>query len=645
MRLDSIPPMGRSILIVEDERLVARDLQLTLIAMGYRVPTTVASADEAIRAASESCPDLVLMDIHIKGERDGIDTAELMRTRFGVPVVYLTAYADDATLSRAKRTQPYGYLLKPVKVEELRSTIEMALYKHAMDRLLGERERWYSTTLKSIGDAVISTDATSLITFMNPAAEALTGWSADEAQGKAFSEVVQLVDEHSRQPISDPASEAMERGGVIRVGGALTSREGLGKLVADSAAPVLDDAGTLLGAVVVLQDVSDRRRLQRQVELADRLASLGTLAAGVAHEVNNPLAAVMTNVQVVLNELDRRRATPAWTPADQDLRDGLDEALQGAMRIKHIVADMMAFARPTQGSAAGTELRPVVEWALRMVSHELSPRSRVVTEVGEGLLLAADETRLGQVLINLLMNAAHAITEGRPDENEVRVTASKRGAEVVLEVGDTGSGMSPEVLSHVFDPFFTTKDVGRGMGLGLAICHGIVQAWGGTIIAESTLGQGTTFRMTLPVATTAATPAVAVASAQKTMGRARILVIDDEPLVRRVIVRVLGGDHDASVVDTPQQALDRIAAGERFDLVLCDLMMPGTTGVDVHEALLRLAPEQAVRIVFMTGGAYTPRSDAFLRATSHRWLPKPFGPNDLTKIVAECLQEWGPLLG
>src|SRR3954469_24655646 len=159
---------SRHVLVVEDERVVAKDLQRTLTNLGYEVPVTVATADDAIRAAAERCPDLVLMDIRIKGARDGIETAEIWKSRFDVPVVYLTAYADQQTVSRAKLTEPHAYLLKPVKVDELRTAVEIAIYKHEMERRHRERERWFATTLRSIGDAVISTDASGCITLMNP---------------------------------------------------------------------------------------------------------------------------------------------------------------------------------------------------------------------------------------------------------------------------------------------------------------------------------------------------------------------------------------------------------------------------------------------------------------------------------------------
>ncbi len=646
MRLDSIPPSKRTVLVVEDERIVARDLQLSLNDLGYRVPVTVASADEAIRAASDTCPDLVLMDMRIKGDVDGIETAHLLRTRFGVPVVYLTAYADDHTLARAKRTEPYGYLLKPIKLEELKSAVEIALYKHATDRRLRDRERWFSTTLRSIGDAVISTDAARHVTFMNPVAETLTGWRADDAKGRPLADVVRLFDERTRAEIENPVGQAMREGGVIRVDASLQRKQGDARHVVDSSSPIVDEAGGLMGAVVVLQDVSDQRQLQQRAELSDRLTSLGTLAAGVAHEINNPLAAVMTNLQVSLSDLERRMRSGA--DGDRDLYASMSEALQGARRIKDIVADMLAFSRPTTRASQWVELKPAALWALRMTSHELMQRARIVVDIGERQLVAADETRLGQVLVNLLLNAAHAIEEGCPEQNEVRISSrvsGDQGEHIVLEVADTGSGMTLEVLKRMFDPFFTTKEVGRGTGLGLAICHGIVKAWGGTIEADSVVGHGTTFRVTLPVASTVPASSVSLAPPLLPLSvpAADILVIDDEQLVGQAIRRALGDSHRVTLVASGEAAVELFGTGKRFDLVLCDVTMAGMSGLDLLDVTRQADPEQARRFVLMTGGTFTPLAKERLDHATHASLSKPFGPEELTVCVGECLSAWGPI--
>lgn len=252
-----------SVLIVEDERIVAKDLQQTLAEMGYDAFAIASSSDEALARASERCPDIVLMDIRIKGPRDGIETAEILKKRFDVPVVYLSAHADTATIQRATLTEPYGYLLKPVKAAELQSSIEVSLFKHQMERRLRERERWFSTTLRSIADAVVTVDIGGRITYMNPAAEALIGLRGADAAGKPASEVLRLVDQRSVEAGETPVEMALRLMQPIESHRAslLNLSTGAQRWIDGSAAPVIG-AELTLGAVMVFRDVTEQKTLQ-----------------------------------------------------------------------------------------------------------------------------------------------------------------------------------------------------------------------------------------------------------------------------------------------------------------------------------------------------------------------------------------------
>src|SRR5213592_1163235 len=521
----------RSVMVVEDERIVAKDLQQALAGMGYDAFAIAASAEEALARASERCPDVVLMDIRIKGGRDGVETAEILRQRFHVPVVYLTAHADDGTIDRAKKTEPYGYLLKPVKPAELRSAIELSLYKHEMEKRLRERERWFSTTLRSVADAVITVDLAGNVSFMNPVAEQLTGVKLREALGRPARAIVRLDPKQS-----SPLDQALEQGKTTYIQEAeLENGTGANRIISDSAAPVVDE-GQLLGAVMVFRDVTEQKLLQKKLELSDRLASLGTMAAGVAHELNNPLAVVVANAWLVGEEMTRllSELREGHVPSTETMRR-LEEAVAAqselqasAGRVGRIVSDLKTFIRPAQRSAGEADVGRSIAWALEATSHELRHRARIVTEAGEVPPVAIDEMKLGQVLVNLLLNAAHAVSPGNVDANTVSVTARPAtDGSVVIEVRDTGCGMAPEVLKRVFEPFFTTKPVGMGTGLGLSICHGIVASAGGDLRVESRVGEGSLFRVVLPVVRkeTRAAPPAAVDPATERCGR--LLVIDD----------------------------------------------------------------------------------------------------------------------
>jgi len=263
------------ILVVEDEIIIAMDIQDDLENMGYQVIGTVSSGEEAIRYARELSPDLVLMDIVLEGKIDGITAAEEIRSRFNIPVVYLTAYSDNIILERAKLTEPFGYILKPFDDRELQTNIEMALYKHKIETRLKESEQWLFTTLRSIGDAVIATDKNGLVTFINPVAESLTGWTQEEALGRDLTDVFKITSRG--RPGENPALKALRLGSAVSLeeNTMLTSRNGIVRPIDDSAAPIKDERGKIMGAVLVFHDVTDRKRSEEALRDArDRLKAL-----------------------------------------------------------------------------------------------------------------------------------------------------------------------------------------------------------------------------------------------------------------------------------------------------------------------------------------------------------------------------------
>ena len=632
---------GARILVVEDEGFVAVDLQQVLVGLGYRVDHTAATADEALRCAVESPPDLVLVDIQIKGDRDGIEAATELRSRFGVPIVYLTAYADVATVERAKRTDPLGYLQKPFSEVALRTTLEIAFRLEEVARRLRAQERWLAITLQNIGDGVISTDAAGRVALMNAAAEALSGWTQVEAVGLPLAGLLPLVDPSTGQPADHPVVDALAgRASAPGSEHKLRARDQTELIIEASASPIVDERGLLQGAVMVFRDVSEARRTRLQLEFAQRMSALGTMVAGVAHEVNNPLTFVTSNLHVALEGIARNPARLAAEGDDRRAFESIEEALReaalGGERIARIVAGLKALVQPSDRLQESADLEGALRWALSVSASELRQRARVSTMLAALPRVGCDETRLGQVFINLLQNAAQAIPPGEPERHEVRVSTRVDGAWVVTEIQDSGSGIKPEHLAHVFEPFFTTKPVGLGTGLGLSICHGIIQSSGGELTATSEVGEGTTFTVRLPLAlglpSASATPALAPRGA-----RPRLLAIDDEPLILRVMRRILADEHEVTTLESAAQTLDLLASGARFDVILCDLMMPGMTGIDLHEALSRDYPDQAARMIFLSGGATNARSAAFLERFAGRHLGKPFDRGALGALIDQLI--------
>jgi PAS domain S-box-containing protein len=307
------------LLIVEDEGIVALNIQRRLEGLGYSIVANVSSGEEAIEAAEEASPDLVLMDIKLEGNVDGIEAAAQIRSRFQIPIVYLTAYTNEETLNRAKLTEPYGYILKPFEARDLATTIEVALYKHQMEQELREREQWLATTLKSIGDAVITTDAEGLVTYMNPVAETLTRWNLEEVIGNDLNYVFRAVNEKTRVVVENPVTQALENETIVGLEShtVLIAKDGTEIPINDSAAPIKNDVGKVLGAVLVFHDnieqqqseallQQENERLKSEVaklteELSQANAQLRQTKAQLEEEITQRQR-LETELQLVLEE-------------------------------------------------------------------------------------------------------------------------------------------------------------------------------------------------------------------------------------------------------------------------------------------------------------------------------------------------------
>ena len=640
-----MPPRA-TILVVEDEAVIAADIRASLEELGYHVLKTVSNGDDALRAIAAGAPDLVLMDISIQGEIDGIDTALRIRDRFATPVIYLTSFSDEATLSRAKKAGVYGYLLKPFADRDLRTAIDVALSKRELEVKLADRERWFATTLHSIGDAVIATDTEQRITFMNAIAEEVTGWKVKEAEGRSLAEVFKLVDETTGAPLELPLDRALREGFAIEVprAKAIARKPGNLRSVDDSAAPIINDKGRVIGGVVVFRDVTERRQLEQRLAQTERLAAIGTLSAGMAHEINNPLAYVLANVEYALEVLPELAAEANGSAVAQitELIEALREAKEGSQRVHRIVHELKKFGRAEAEAtkARVLELTDVVDDAIRMTENIVRHHARVRREYRTTPFVAGNAGQLEQVFINLLVNAAQAIGSadgsGTAETNEIVVaTFTDESGRAVVEVRDSGPGIPVALQGKIFHPFFTTKAVGEGSGLGLSICHSLIHQHHGEITLTSKPNEGATFRVVLPAASRKDTtrPPRALESAAKLRGR--VLIVDDEPAIGRAIARLLQREHDVFVLQDPHEALARVAAGETFDVVFCDLMMPPMTGADLFRAIGELDAELARRIVFVTGGAFTPKAEEFLRSTTNVTLAKPIDPRALTRIVID----------
>lgn len=490
---------------------------------------------------------------------------------------------------------------------------------------LAQSEEKLRATVTGIREAVITLDADHVVRLWNHGAEQLYGWSAPEAIGRSVREFMIFANASEGPTAAFGPLTADGRGEVE-----FDARHRSGRVVhVDmSVAPLRDGSGKVTGYVSVHRDVTERKDLQAKLAVAERMASIGMLAAGVAHEINNPLAYTLSNItfaseglRTVLHDLG-----PAATQSAHvaEALAALVEAQEGGERVRVIVRDLKTFARGDDSLATRVDIHRVLESSLNLAANEVKHRAQVLRDFGAVPPVNASESRLAQVFLNLIVNAAQAIREGDAAANQIRVrTRVAPSGQVQVEISDTGSGMSPEVRARIFDPFFTTKAVGVGTGLGLSICHGIVSALGGEIQVESQLGVGTTMRVLLPAAEfSAASPVAAEPTLSASEGR--VLIVDDEAFVAKSLARVVGKGPQVEILTSAREALDLLQTGQRFDVILCDLMMPTMTGMELHAAIQQLDPAQAGRLVFVTGGAFTQEAQAFLEKMADRRLDKPF---------------------
>jgi len=401
----------------------------------------------------------------------------------------------------------------------------------------------------------------------------------------------------------------------------------------------------------------EREKLRASLAQSDRLASMGMLAAGVAHEINNPLAYVLYNLEsltedlpLLFEQIQATQARQAGAAADdssesispemiKDLVERAREAASGARRIKEIARGLGAFSRVEQHELSQVNLHSAIEHAVSMASNEIKYRARLVKDFGQVPSLLASEGRLAQVVLNLLVNAAHTIDEGDVEHNQIKIRTWSAGQEAFFEVSDTGKGIPPENLERLFEPFFTTKPVGVGSGLGLSICKNIVNGYSGDIKVQSKVGQGTCFTISLPIKRVETGPVETrrTAEPEAAVVRGRVLVIDDEAPIRSLMERLLGKQHEVVKAESGAAAIELLEHDQSFDLIICDMMMPAVSGMDLHKWLVDKNPELAKNVLFITGGAFTPKTREYLAQIDNLRVEKPFDSKDLQHMVNELI--------
>jgi PAS domain S-box-containing protein len=371
--------------------------------------------------------------------------------------------------------------------------------------------------------------------------------------------------------------------------------------------------------VALARDVTERDALREQLLLADRMSQLGFLAAGVAHEINNPLAYALAALGCARRDIGAGNLGAA--------QESLAIALEGAERVRGITNDLRMFTRGVEQRSEATDPLEVVRASVDLARVTIRARAHLVVDLGPAPMVFADAGRLGQVLMNLLVNAVDALTDRDPETSRIAVrTRTSADGSASIEIEDNGHGIPVEVQSRIFEPFFTTKGSRSGSGLGLAICRHIVREVGGRIEVESAVGAGSLFRVVLP-------PYRGVRSRQappeRSLQRFRVLVIDDEPLLGNALAQMLRDEHDVEVVTSGEDALVRLEGDRDYDAILCDLMMGAVSGMEVYARLKDGRPGLAKRLIFMTGGAFSAGAQRFLNEAKNPCLDKPFTKDEV----------------
>jgi PAS domain S-box-containing protein len=511
------------ILVVEDESIIAFNLQETLESIGYFVIGIAISADQAIRSVEELHPDLVLMDIRLKGEKDGIQAAEEIWDRFQVPVIYVTGHSDKSTVERAKLTAPFGYLIKPIKEKELYVAIESALQRC-------EREQWMSRVLKGIGDGVIVADMHGTVKFLNPVAETLTDWRLDDAREQPLSRVFNIVDESTGLSVEHLFNVVLEQGMICHLEGniLLIAKNGKSLPIADSISPLKDSDGSVTGMVIVFQDITTRRQaeernravewaqlLEQQMEELEHLSQLkDDFLSTVSHELRTPLANVKMAIQMLELVLDQQGLlSPENNTNYRSLARYMEILRSQCNQELNLVNDLLDLQRLNANryllELSSIRLQDWIPYMLDSFKERLQERQLdFCCDIAPDLPpLESDLPSLNRIFIELLNNACKytpprekiyltvklidhptfQIEESPPISPETEIPT------VSIDVCNTGVEIPPEEIPRIFEPFYRIPKIDKwsqgGTGLGLSLVQKLVDFLNGSITVKSGSGQ------------------------------------------------------------------------------------------------------------------------------------------------------------
>lgn len=625
-------------MIVEDELIVAKNLENHLRKSGYEAILTADSGEEAIARAAESQLDLVLMDIKLGGKIDGVEAARQIHDRFQIPVVYLTAYADDETLQRAKLAEPFGYIIKPFEPKKLHTTIEIALYKNNLDRKLKESELRFRTLASFSPVGIFQTDIHGQCIYVNERWCEIAGLSPAQAMGDGW---INAFHPEDRAVISNAWHQMVESGGEFTREYRLQTPGGKITWVYGHAAPLKKESGEKAGYIGTITDITLLKKLEDELLTSKKLESVGILAGGIAHDFNNLLAVIMGNISLIKNELN-------ITPEQDNM---LRSAEKAAAQAADLAQKLVTFAKGGWLDRKEITFSQLIKDTIHDNFYQREALFNL--DIPDNLRgINGDPAYLKQVFTNLLLNAVEA------DENNkgnIMVAARnvdtieeniplKRGKYVKISVKDRGIGIPKELLDKIFDPYFSTKArwAAKGMGLGLTICYSIIQKHEGHIAVISAPGEGTTVEIYLPAfqfSRVSAGPPVSRRGSTFPPPAGKALVMDDEEIILDVVGQMLTRlGYEVETYDEGQQALEAIERAKKtdnlFKVAFLDLLnKKGLGGKETLERMLKLAPQ--VKAIAISGYSDGSELDMLRELGFTAVLYKPFNLSDLKTVLDE----------
>ncbi|MBE9210247.1 response regulator [Nostoc sp. LEGE 06077] len=490
------------ILVVEDEVIVARTIANQLNQLGYTVIGTASSGQIAIAKALESRPELVLMDVILKGEMDGITAASQIREQLDIPVIFLTAYGDSNTVQRAKTTQPFGYVIKPFTPKDLHIAIEMGLLKHELERDLREHRDRLATLLNSMSDAVIATNEKGIVTFVNPAAELITGWQQVDALGKDISKIFQLVDEVTETSLENPVAKVLREQQVVYLDDftSLITKNGSRVPIGDSASPIMRQSGQINGVVVVFWDLSERRQAQLLEQALHKEREVNQLKSlfisTVSHEFRNPLSVIQSSVELI--ELQGENLKP------EKRKTYLKRINSAVQSMKTLMEDVLFMGKSDAGKLeCQPALLDLAEFCQELIAEftTIHPRSAeiIFNCHSDRTEACMDEQLLRYIFTNLLNNAVKYSPTG--GNILFDLTCDLIDGVAIFRIQDHGIGIPEADQARLFESFYRASNVQSipGTGLGLVIVKKCVEAHQGQISIHSQAGIGSTLTITLPL--------------------------------------------------------------------------------------------------------------------------------------------------